>query len=185
MQQALNVYPHVDYAVCGESISFISSNLDDSQPSTFGVLPKVVEATNNVIIGSGALDFLVMTNGTVIALQNMTWNGAQGFSSSPFSDQLFVPYNPTIGPSIEENMFEDNIPAINIGLVAGGGYYGTTHTERGLTLVVVDLSGHEIPQYAPGAAYRQLELLLGRINNLTDFGDFTTQSGNYTGTTSL
>lgn len=41
----------------------------------------------------------------------------------------------------------------------------------------------EIPEYVPGAAYRQLEFLLGRIDNLTVQGDFTTQSGNYTGTT--
>lgn len=40
----------------------------------------------------------------------------------------------------------------------------------------------EIPQYVPGASYRQLEFLLGRISNLTQQGDFTTQTGNYTGT---
>lgn len=39
----------------------------------------------------------------------------------------------------------------------------------------------EIPQYVPGAAYRQFEFLLGRIANLTVQGDFTTQTGNYTG----
>jgi hypothetical protein len=44
-------------------------------------------------------------------------------------------------------------------------------------------SSAEIPQYAPGAAYRQLEFLLGRIQSLTVMGDFTTQHGNFTGTT--
>lgn len=34
----------------------------------------------------------------------------------------------------------------------------------------------EIPQYVPGAAYRQLEFLLGRIKSLQDTGPFTTQS---------
>lgn len=40
----------------------------------------------------------------------------------------------------------------------------------------------EIPQYVPGASYRQLEFLLGRISSLTQEGDFTTQTGNFTGT---
>ena len=32
-----------------------------------------------------------------------------------------------------------------------------------------------------GAGYRQLELLLGRIDSLSQKGDFTTQHGKYTG----
>lgn len=32
----------------------------------------------------------------------------------------------------------------------------------------------EIPQYVPGAAYRQLEFLLGRIKSLQDKGPYTT-----------
>jgi carboxypeptidase D len=52
---------------------------------------------------------------------------------------------------------------------------GQYHTERKLTVVTVDLSGHMIPQYAPSAAYRQLEFLLGRIDSLGQKGSFTTQ----------
>ncbi|KAF3765334.1 alpha/beta-hydrolase [Cryphonectria parasitica EP155] len=181
VQEALNVQPHVDYAICGDD----TLGLESSQPSSFTVLAGVVERTNNVIVGSGNLDFLLITNGTLATLNNMTWNGAQGFSSSPFTDKFFVPYNPTIGAAIAETFYQSEIPAISVGLVAGGGYFGTTHTERGLTFVTVDLAGHEIPQYVPGAAYRQLEFLLGRIDSLTELGDFTTQTGNYTGTTSL
>jgi carboxypeptidase D len=36
-----------------------------------------------------------------------------------------------------------------------------------------------IPQYQPSAAYRQLEFLLDRIDNLGERSDFTTQTGNY------
>ncbi|KAJ7621355.1 carboxypeptidase [Roridomyces roridus] len=183
VQTALNVSPHVDYAVCGNPT--LGLHLDQSLPSSFTVLAGVVERTNNVIVGNGNLDFLILTNGTLAALNNMTWNGAQGFSSNPFTDKFFVPYNPTIGPALNETFTQSNIPAISVGLVAGGGYYGTTHTERGLTFVTVDHAGHEIPQYAPGAGYRQLEFLLGRIKSLTEQGDFTTQSGNFTGTTPL
>ena len=64
---------------------------------------------------------------------------------------------------------------------AGAGMQGTWHTERGLTFVTVPLGGHEIPQYTPGAAYRILEFLLGRIKDLSVRGDYTTQCGNFTG----
>ena len=63
---------------------------------------------------------------------------------------------------------------------AGTGFQGVTHTERGLTFITVALAGHMIPQYVPGAAYRQLEFLLGRIGCLEERGDFTTQMGNFT-----
>lgn len=43
----------------------------------------------------------------------------------------------------------------------------------------------ELPEYAPGAAYRTVELLLGRISSLGEIGDFTTQTGNFTGTSPL
>lgn len=150
-----------------------------SPPSSFYALPYVIERTNNVIVGSGHLDYLLITNGTLATLNNMTWNGAQGFNSTP-SDKFFVPYNPSIGEVIYETEIQP-IPATPVGLVAGGGLLGVTHTERGLTWVTVDLAGHEIPQYVPGAAYRQLEKLLGRIDSLTQVGDFSTQNGNYTG----
>lgn len=175
VQEALNVNPHVDYAICGDD----TLGLEGSLPSSFTVLAGVVERTNNVVVGNGNLDFLILSNGTLATLNNMTWNGAQGFSSSPFVDKFFVPYNPTIGPAFEETFTQSTIPSVNVGLVGGGGYYGTTHTERGLTFVTVDLAGHEIPQYVPGAAYRQLEFLLGRIDSLTELGDFTTQTGDF------
>jgi len=37
-----------------------------------------------------------------------------------------------------------------------------------------------VPQYAPSAAYRQLEFLLGRIGSLSEMGDFTTRTGDFT-----
>ncbi|CAG8978616.1 hypothetical protein HYALB_00012738 [Hymenoscyphus albidus] len=40
-----------------------------------------------------------------------------------------------------------------------------------------------IGEYTPGVTYQTLELLLGRIGNLSVEGDYTTRSpGNYTGT---
>lgn len=178
VQNAINA-PPTNYAICGDDTLFPDGDL--SQPSSYTVLPSVIERTNNVIAGSGLLDYLLLTNGTLMALNNMTWNGAQGFSKAP-SDPFFVPYNPSIGEVVYETENQP-IPATPVGLVAGGGILGTTHTERGLTWVTVNLAGHEIPQYVPGAAYRQLEFLLGRIDSLTMIGDFATQKGKYTGST--
>lgn len=113
-------------------------------------------------------------------IQNMTFNGGQGFSQYP-KQPFYVPY--ATGTSVET--------------LAGAGQFGNWHTERGLTYVSTcerhipstdqswisdfdsGLSGHMIPQYAPSAAYRQLEFLLGRIDNLGVKSDFTTQKGNY------
>lgn len=172
VQAALHVAPPgVDYAVCGDG----ALGLEHSPPSSYAALPSVVERTNNVVVGNGLLDFLIMANGTLATLNNMTWNGAQGFQTSPFGgDSFFVPYNPTIGYAIGEIFYQSDIPTVPVGYVAGGGVFGNVHTERGLTFVTVSLAGHEIPQYVPGAAYRQLEFLLGRIDSLTEVGDFTT-----------
>lgn len=68
---------------------------------------------------------------------------------------------------------------LNQGSLAASGVMGQYYTERGLTFSVVELSGHMIPQYQPSAAYRQLEVLLGRVKNLGVRSDFSTQTGNF------
>ncbi|CRG92656.1 hypothetical protein PISL3812_09719 [Talaromyces islandicus] len=156
VQKALHA-PPTDYSICGGSIF---PKGDGSVPSALGPLPKVIEATNNVIIGHGWYDYLLIMNGTLATIQNMTWNGAQGFQKPP-TEPLIVPY--TSGMVEDQNTWD-----------GGAGVLGTAHTERGLTFSSVYGSGHEIPQYVPGAAYRQLEFLLGRIKSLQDTGPFTT-----------
>jgi carboxypeptidase D len=104
------------------------------------------------------LDMILVMNGTIMMIQNMTWNGAQGFSTPPSEwNDFFVPYH-------EEE---------SLSTLAGAGDFGVWHEERGLTFCTVDLSGHMVPQYAPSAAYRQLEYLLGRIPSLSARSDFT------------
>jgi carboxypeptidase D len=90
-------------------------------------------------------------------IQNLTWGGMQGFQTKP-TGPFYVPYHDDPNPST----------------LAGSGVMGTTHTERGLTWVGVDLSGHMVPQYAPTAAYRHVEFLLGRIDSLESTVPFTT-----------
>jgi carboxypeptidase D len=93
---------------------------------------------------------LLSTNGTLLALQNVTWNGLQGFQEYPDKNPLYVPDGPTY----------------NGGSLGGAGTLGSWGTERGLTFYQVQLSGHELPGYAPGAAYRVIEKLLGRVTDL-------------------
>jgi carboxypeptidase D len=100
---------------------------DDSPPSGLSVLPRVIEKNNRTVIGHGLLDFILLANGTLMMIQNMTWNGAQGFSSYPEND-FFVPYH-------EE---------LSLASLAGAGNFGKYHTERGLTYVTIDLSGHMV-----------------------------------------
>lgn len=135
---------------------------DTSPPSGLSVLPRVIEKNKRTLIAHGLIDMILVMNGTLVMIQNMTWNGAQGFSSPPSTyNEFFVPYH----------------TELNLGTIAASGVMGNWHTERGLTFCTVDLSGHMIPQYQPSAAYRQLEFLLGRIENLGERTDFTTQRG--------
>ncbi|EXJ95780.1 carboxypeptidase D [Capronia coronata CBS 617.96] len=159
VQRAINA-PVQEWEECTSTDVFVNGT-DNSLPSTLSVLPGVIERADRVIIGHGLLDMILIWNGTLLATQNMTFNGAQGFSVPPSEwDDFYVPYH-TEYPN-------------QYGTLAGAGVMGQYHTERGLTLVTVDLSGHMIPQYAPSASYRQLEFLLGRIPSLGTVGPFTT-----------
>ena len=155
VQKAINA-PIQPWEECASGVL----DADDSPPSGLSVLPGVIERLNRTIIAHGELDFILIANGTLLMIQNMTWNGLQGFQHKP-SDEFFVPYHDDPSPST----------------LAGAGVFGTTHTERGLTWVEVSLSGHMVPQYAPSAAYRQVEFMLGRIGSLTEKSSFTTCFG--------
>ena len=98
-------------------------------PALNGILQKVIEYTNNTIFGSGNLDMLIPTNGSLLALQNLTWNGLQGFQQYP-GREFFVPYH----------------REYNQGAMAGAGVVGKWGVERGVTFYQVQLAGHELPR---------------------------------------
>lgn len=159
VQKAINA-PVQEWMECTSTDVFLNGT-DNSTPSALSILPGVIEHSDRVVIGHGILDMVLIWNGTLIATQNMTWNGQQGFSTAPSEwDDFFVPYHSNSDSQL--------------GTIAGAGVMGQYHTERGLTLVTIQLSGHMVPQYAPSAAYRHLEFLLGRIPNLGYNGSFTT-----------
>ncbi|KAL4893093.1 carboxypeptidase 4 [Aspergillus ambiguus] len=163
VQQILHV-PRTDFSECTTNEIFPDG--DPSPPSALGPLPSVIERTNNTIIAHGWLDSLLFVNGSLVTIQNMTWNGAQGFHYQP-TEPLYVPYHYGLAE------LAHNSAPIPFTLDAGAGHLGTAHTERGLTFTTVYVAGHQIPRYAPGAAYRQLEFLLGRIHSLSNVGNYT------------
>ncbi|KAF9690673.1 hypothetical protein EKO04_011557 [Ascochyta lentis] len=151
---ALHADPNTDWVQC--SVKEVFPNGDKSlPPQKSGVLQRVVEALNNTIIGSGDLDMILPTNGTLFALQNMTWNGAQGFSRYP-SNSLFIPlYYETTTASV------------------GGDYQqGYWNEERGITFYSARIAGHELPGYAPTVGFRMLQVLLGRIKSFDSLDQF-------------
>jgi carboxypeptidase D len=62
---------------------------DRSPDPIQGVLPQVIEATNRVIVSNADWDGLLLTNGTLLSIQNMTWHGKLGFQS-PITDDFVV-----------------------------------------------------------------------------------------------
>lgn len=174
VQQAINAPVGTNWMQCTDrnvfNYGYVNNyTLGDTSmgPAQDGVLQRVIEYTNNTIIGGGNLDMLLNPNGTVMVIQNMTWNGVQGFQSDPQkANHFYVPYH----------------PEYNGGRLSEAGYVGMWGEERGLIFYTVQLSGHELPGYAAGAGYRMLEKLLGRVQSLAEVSDFTTQTGNFTGT---
>lgn len=151
VRKAINAPLDGTWYQCTPNSVFTGTGDTSPGPALDGTLKNVIEKTNNTIIGSGGLDFLLATNGTLFALQNVTWNGGQGLSKYP-ATPFFVPYH------VEANR----------GASAGAGNLGVWQAERGLTFYDIQLSGHELPGYASGAGYRSLQLLLGRIKSFSD-----------------
>ncbi|KAF2184156.1 alpha/beta-hydrolase [Zopfia rhizophila CBS 207.26] len=170
VQEALHAVVGTNWMQCTDVNVFgngnATSDAEDTSlgPAQNGVLQRVIEYTNNTIVGSGDLDMILTTNGTLLALQNLTWNGVQGLQEYP-SKPLYAPYH----------------PEYNLGALAGSGYQGKWGHERGLTFYTAQLAGHELPGYTPGVAYRMLEILLGRVKDFSSLEPFTTLQGNWTG----
>ncbi|KAJ4302215.1 hypothetical protein N0V88_002351 [Collariella sp. IMI 366227] len=156
VKAALHAPADLTWEECSSDDVFLNGT-DNSIPSTLSVLPHVIDATKNVIIGHSALDMILIANGTLLAIQNMTWGGKLGFQRRP--DQPFY---------VPANNFTD------LSTLAAAGVFGSLASERGLTYVAVDLAGHMVPQYAPSAAYRHVEYMLGRVDCMNCTKPFST-----------
>ncbi|KIJ45862.1 hypothetical protein M422DRAFT_74935 [Sphaerobolus stellatus SS14] len=132
VKQAIHAPTDVAWTECSNVRVFPQG--DASQPSSFTVLPNVIEKSRRSVIVHGLADFILMSDGSRIAIQNMTWGGMQGFQT-PIQTESFV--------------------------VDGMGVMGNMHNERGLTYYEVALSGHMIPQFSPKSAFQIMQYLMG------------------------
>ncbi len=122
------------------------------------VLPQVIEATNRVLVANGDLDMEILTDGTLLSIQNMTWNGKLGFESKPNTSIII-----TLPDLQYEAIFDENGAG---GLDNPQGTMGVQHFERGLMFAQTFLSGHMQPQFQPRSSYRHLQWVLGHIDAL-------------------
>lgn len=122
------------------------------------VLPQVIEATNRVLVSNGDFDMIIITNGTLLAIQNMTWNGHLGFQERPST-----PINITIPDLVYANTFDEN--GLN-GTDGPQGIMGVQHFERGLMWAESYQTGHMQPGFQPRLTYRHMEWLLGHTDTI-------------------
>ncbi len=66
VKKAINA-PDTDWEECSAGVL----ETDTSEPSSWTVLPRVIEKNDRTIIGHGMADFILLVNGTVMAVQNM------------------------------------------------------------------------------------------------------------------
>jgi carboxypeptidase D len=116
----------------------------------------VIDATKRVLVANGDFDYIVMTNATLLSIQNMTWGGELGFQTAPSE-----PFNVQLA---DEAWADAYAQSGFTGLNFPPGQMGVHHHERGLMWVQVWGAGHMLPMYSPRAAYMHLEWVLGRID---------------------
>ena len=73
MKKVLHAPLDVNWEICATGTPVFKHGQDLSLPSgrNGGPLMKVIEATNNVIVGHGDLDMVLIANGTLIQLNNL------------------------------------------------------------------------------------------------------------------
>ncbi|KUJ24427.1 putative pheromone processing carboxypeptidase [Mollisia scopiformis] len=122
------------------------------------VLPKVIEHTNRTLISNAQLDMIIITNGTLLSIQNMTWNGKLGFQQRPSTPIVITLEDLQYEAIFDANGYE--------GLDDPQGTLGVQHFERGLMWAETWAAGHMQPGYQPRSSYRHLQWLLGHIETL-------------------
>lgn len=128
---------------------------DSSPDPAQSVLPRVIEATKRVLVANGALDFEIITNGTLLAIQNMTWGGKLGFQNAPSKPIVIRAKDLQYEEVFHENGFD--------GYDDPQGTLGVQRFERELMWAETFLTGHMQPQFQPRSSYRYLQWVLGGI----------------------
>lgn len=170
VKNAMHAPQYIDWSECSAEPVFVGVGAEGpgwSGPEQEGdssadpiqhVLPQVIEATNRVIVSNGDYDMIILTNGTLLAIQNMTWNGLLGFQTAP---EDFI--NIEMPDLMYADVFAENGEA---GVDGPQGIMGISHFERGLMWAETFQSGHMQPEFQPRVTYKYLQWLLGRIESL-------------------
>jgi carboxypeptidase D len=164
VKMAMHAPPDIDWQECSAGPVFVGDGGpegvgDLSLDSIQYVLPKVIEATTRVLVSNANFDFSIITSGTLLAIQNMTWGGELGFQKAPDTPIVI-----TLPDLQYEQVFVDN--GFPFGFEDPQGTMGVQHYERGLMWAETFLSGHMQPQFQPRSSYRHLQWLLGHIDEL-------------------
>ncbi|KAF5497203.1 putative serine carboxypeptidase [Colletotrichum sp. SAR11_239] len=147
VKKAINAPMDKEWKFCTD-VPVFQNSTDNSildGPGSQPVLPNVIDKTRNVILAHGTRDYVLIDDGTLLTIQNLTWGGQMGFQMKPTAP-LYVPYHSNDNP---EN-------------IAGAGVMGTVHSERGLTYIAVSQAGHFVAADMPSVAFRSVEVLVGR-----------------------
>ena len=167
VKKAIHAPMNVNWEICAAHNVFVGgrgqgpeAEGDLSADPIQKVLPQVIEATNRVLVSNGDLDMIIITNGTLMAIQNMTWGGKLGFEQKPST-----PIDINL-PDLQYGSVFASPENDAAGLDGPQGRMGIQHYERGLLWAETYLSGHEQPEFQPRVAYRHLQWLLGRIETL-------------------
>ncbi|EPS28704.1 hypothetical protein PDE_03650 [Penicillium oxalicum 114-2] len=84
VQDALHVSGRGTYSACNSTILSTLLGAPSVVPPAYTILPDLVTQHNiSLHIYNGEWDMLLNHIGTELAIQNMTWRGAQGFSTEP------------------------------------------------------------------------------------------------------
>lgn len=165
VQKALHA-PKVNWIECSASKTYLGdngkggseANGDLSLDPIQHVLPRVIEHTNRVLVSNGDYDMIIQTNGTLLSIQNMTWNGQLGFDERP---------SKPINIQTPDLMYQETFGKSKFaGFDGPQGEMGVQHYERGLMWAETYQAGHMQPQYQPRVSLRHLEWVLGRIEEL-------------------
>ncbi|PWN32651.1 alpha/beta-hydrolase [Meira miltonrushii] len=98
------------------------------------LLARMIERSKKYMLLACEYDYKIITNGTALALQNLTWNGSQGFSKPPLTPIFDV----------------DKIQR------------GLATTERNLTFATIKGSGHFMGHDLPALSLAAITELIGK-----------------------
>ncbi|KAJ5787208.1 Peptidase S10 serine carboxypeptidase [Penicillium paradoxum] len=143
VQAALHVENNGPYSACNSTILTTLLAAPSPVPPEYFILPSLVDKHNvSLHLYSGEWDMLLTHLGAELSLQNMTWDGAQGFAQKP--NRPFFANN--AAPSAPEKWVSRSTPtattlatATPTAVVAG-----TWGEERGVSYHFFRRSGHSV-----------------------------------------